>query len=212
MNNKKISTFVGTIILILIVIIVGMVVFVYEKKQNWGVVTVQTQSLNNTGVVKTTGQNKESSPTPLIVSKPAIEWENVCKNISARYQVKYPDEWVMIVGDDIRGFQVVNDCNNVKKELLYGGRINRIMFAPSVEAISGGRFSGIWITAFPNTTQHSFVDPTTELTVDGEKMTWVHRSGARLLHHGTTEYEIVVNDDVSEDLVTEFFSTFKFLP
>ncbi len=154
-------------------------------------------------------QKKKNSSDQLIVNKPAEQWTKVCKNTNARYQVRYPDEWTMKIGDTIQGIQIIKNCDTPK---LFKNKNDTIIFSPLDAKMAAEKISGITITAFPNSIRHSFVDPTQELIVDGEKMTWVYRDGERLLHHGTTEYSITIGDDVSEDLVSEFFSTFRFLP
>jgi hypothetical protein len=230
MNNTKIPTTIGATLLVIIAITVGVFVWTYEKGQDWGAVTIQPQPLKNTSP-ETVEQNKQSSRMPLVVAKPASEWKNVCKNVSGRYQVKYPDEWVMIVGDDMRGFQIVNDCNNVKKELLAGGRINQVMFAPSIEAISGGKSSGIWIEAIPkeqgeleNTwitlspekPYQGFTNPNgeelNESIISGEKVVWMNKRRDGIFQHGDIQYHVSIHDDVPEDLENDFLSTFKLLP
>lgn len=181
----------------------------------------------------TTTQSPIQKPeiVPLVVTEPAANWKKMCKNISGGYQVKYPDEWIMIVGDDIRGFQVVNDCNNVKKELLAGGRINQVMFAPSIEAISGGKSSGIWIEAIPKEQGElentwitlspekpylGFANPDreelNESIVSGEKVVWMNKRRDGIFQHENIQYHVSIHDDVTEDLAAKFLSTFKFLP
>lgn len=210
MDNKKIPTSIGAIILVIIAITAGMFVWTYEKGQDWGVVMTQTQSLNNTDVVKPTEKNQEPSLLPLVVAKPATEWTKTCKNIPGNYEVKYPDEWTVKIGDAIYGIHVLEDCDLTERLKDY--KNNTIYFSPLDSVQAGALLSGIVISFAPNATRHSFVDVTQEMNVGGEKMTWVHKDGTRLLYHGTTEYNIVINDDVNEDLVREFFSTFKFLP
>lgn len=149
----------------------------------------------------------------LVVSEPVGSWKKTCKNLAAGYQVRYPDEWSTIVGNDMAGFSVVDACDLAKE---FGTKVNNVGFASyDMQTMKTGRRGGIWITAVPDTVKHDFADSTNkmEMLVDGERMIWIKddRVGARLLHHGTKEYQVVISEDVPEELVTEFFSTFKFL-
>lgn len=58
--HSKISTGVRTGILIIIALTVGVFVWVYEKGQDWGVVTVQTPVSNKASIVKSVEKNPEA--------------------------------------------------------------------------------------------------------------------------------------------------------
>lgn len=206
MDNKHISTKLGAAVLSIIAITVGVFVWLYEKGQDE---TLTKTALRDTSDYGFEDKEIKGIPTQLVISKPAEQWTKVCKNPNGGYQVKYPDEWTVKIGDTIQGVQIVENCDTPK---LLKNKINTIMFSSLDAKTAAEKTSGITITAFPDSIRHSFVDTTQELIVDGEKMTWIDRNATRLLYHGTTEYNITINDDVSEDLVRDFFSTFKFLP
>jgi len=226
MDNKNISTKLGGAILVIIAITAGVFVWVYENGEN----KTSTETVpRNTSNYDFGNKEKEDIFIQLVVGKPAEQWTKICKNPSGGYQVKYPDELAIIVGDDIRGFQVVSDCD-VPKELWGGGRINQIMFAPNIETTSGGKLSGIWVTAI--TKEQGRIDNTwitfspekpyqglvshneeklDESTINGEKIVWMNKGRDGIFQYGDMQYHVRIHDDVPRDLATEFLSTFQFL-
>lgn len=168
--------------------------------------------------------------TPLVVAKPAAEWKKTCKNLAAGYQVRYPDEWSAVTaGNGIGKSQVVEDCNMPK---FPERRFNVVLFTQyRPESLSNDKTSGIrisaiskkraeednsWITFSPEKPYQGFSSPPNgrklkEAAIDGETMVWVEGEGDRIFQHGDTQYHVSVGDDVSEELATEFLSTFKFL-
>ncbi|MDQ5893345.1 MAG: hypothetical protein QG640_357 [Patescibacteria group bacterium] len=81
MNNKKIPTTAGAILLIMIAITVGIFVWAYEKGQDWGTVTIQPPVLNN---------GQKDSITEVALTEPMSEWKTYSDE-EFGFQFKYPE-------------------------------------------------------------------------------------------------------------------------
>lgn len=86
MDNKKIPTSIGAIILVIIAITAGMFVWVYEKGQNWGVVTMQPQI-----VQKNSGAEK-------MTNEPISEWKTY-QDKKYGFEFKYPKAFDVKITD-----------------------------------------------------------------------------------------------------------------
>ncbi|MDP1884804.1 MAG: hypothetical protein Q8L10_05605 [Candidatus Moranbacteria bacterium] len=98
-DNKKIPTVLGTVIIVIIAITVGALVWKYEK--------IKSQDEGGVEFVKSTEekQNPQKEENEEFID--ALKWK-VCRNEKANYEFKYPGEWLIVD----RYLTILDKCYN----------------------------------------------------------------------------------------------------
>jgi hypothetical protein len=228
-DNKKIPTWLGVVIIIIFAITVGVMVWRYEKnheitKINNNVITSKETIVDNKKEESQTKQLENEVSTPIDTS----DWK-ICKSNQYNYQISYPQDWIITQApvqkittncENVFSFGIIAEKNlytqtratiNFNIEIDNQTRIN----APT-STDKGMKSLDDFIKLRPKLYEtNTFVK---EITIRGERALWVKnteesytRSAGTALYifHQGSLYRIGSNAD--DNTFNAFISTFKFI-
>lgn len=205
MNNKKVPTAIGTMLLVIIAITTGVFVWTYEKGQDWGTVTIQTSALRN---------EQKNLTVEVALTEPTSEWET-CQNKKVGYEVRYPKDWkIYSVGP---WGNIPDSCDTPHPELIISPkdqyhaseinfRITRLDTSPNLKYIySGSQSLKEFLQKYP------YGEILKEDMIDGRPAVWVKANNSTVLVYNNNTVFIISQKNVSSERFNNFLSTFKFL-
>jgi hypothetical protein len=224
MDNKKIPTWLGTVIIIIFAATMGAFVWKYEKNQK----TVE-QSQNVIIESKPVEENKEQNnqqkdeiATPIDTSN----WKT-CKNITYNYEVRFPGDWKMTQHPIVKP---IDSCNNVdhlyiEKDIYTNAAGFIVVDVFTKKQFQSTTSSSSAYLGVNNLDDYIKNNPVVfrkdillkESFIQGERAIWTRTNTAKkevitavYLFHDGTLYSITSND-VDQKTFEVLLSTFKFI-
>lgn len=206
--HDKISTRLGTAILIIIAITAVMFVWTYEKGQDWGGITTQPQII------------KKKSNVENVVTEPVKQW-TTCKNVETGYQVSYPNSWSAYTKDG--NSAVLSNCNNKAYSIVFfPGKEGSIDLNPTKTYIEVGYElmnrdpkgffyqTSTSLDEYLSRVGHSQI--LKEVSINGEKAVVLDDfPNPIIVTYHDNKVITLSGNNISEKIFNDFLSTFKFL-
>ncbi len=212
MDNKKIPTRLGAVILVVIAITVGGFVWVYEKNQGSIATDIPTQAIQKkaqTAEKVHPGKTDEK----VAIAEPVEQWKT-CRNEKAGYEVKYPSAWVLGLRGPY-GFEELKDCTSTwmfftnKFTVSTAGDISVSIDAIDMNQKGGANFKKS-NSLEEYLQQNKNLPPIEkESALFGEKIVWL-KDNIVIFYHNNTIFNINFSG-LDEKFTNDFLSTFKFL-
>jgi hypothetical protein len=201
MKNQKVSTGLGTIVLVIIAVTVGVFVWKVEKNQS------DVQQPQNVVIESKPDKNTQGE----VYKKPidTSDWK-VCKSEKYNYEFKYPSDWSI----NIPVNRTITDCNDQTSFILTpniqtpDNNLNRVSFYIKKESETYDEFIA---------TKKSEFTIDREFLINNRKAVITNRKGPRGLIRSLTifdngiSYGLGTELQTSDDLFNTFVSTFNIL-
>jgi hypothetical protein len=213
--NQKISTSVGTAIIIIIAITVGMFVWKYEEIQSK--LEIQSQTSVQSNEQQQLGQ--QIGKNEVVISEPIGKWRQ-CRNTKVGYEVKYPGEWETRT-KNIGGIVKVDSCNT--GQLIFTKSTSDYQAGSSSISITyedmregtglifeGSKSLSDYFEKMPEMVKKLPI--VKETLIDNERAVYLGNfPNPRVLTYHKDRIFDITGVDISEKTFTDFLSTFKFL-
>jgi len=210
--NQQISTKLGTIVLIIITLTVGVFVWKIGKDQE---AAEQSQSVAIQPKTQQQGQT-ENTNTGITIAEPVKNWK-ICHNIKGAYDMKYPSDWVFGMRGPF-GYEQLKNCSS--SLMIFSAYINSSGTGPSsirIDANDQNQKGGSNFKRSDSLDEYlqiNFDLPSIkkETTLKGERAVYVENfPNLRVLaYHHDIVFDIS-GTNISEQTFNDFLFTFKFL-
>lgn len=212
MDNKKIPTSTGAIILVIITITAGVFVWVYEKEQNWDFTTTQFSSIPKK-IVKDDKPAKNTH-TDIVITEPIEQWRT-CRNEKLGYEVKYPNSWKTY--HDGPWGNIPEQCGaTTNPEFIISPEDEFNVEKANFRVIYTNTSNlGIYsLDEYLQKNPHYLDEKFNETLIQGKQAIWGRGDNGYtyVLTYNSNKVFIIREKNVAPDSFNDFLSTFKFLP